>query len=73
MREYINKKEYLSGFNINKDLFNKRMNAFYETCAFLSIINVDDFVYRRALDKSLMIYGGFSKSNLVVFTDGIIN
>jgi len=72
VKDYIISKEYLSRFNINKDLFNKRMNAFYETCNLLNITNIDDFIYRRTFDKSLMIYGGFSQNNLVVFTDSII-
>ncbi|MBZ9688492.1 hypothetical protein G9F72_019365 [Clostridium estertheticum] len=30
------------------------------------------FIYWRAIDKSLMIYGMFVQSNLVVFTDDIL-
>lgn len=72
VRDYIINKRYLSSLNINIDLFNKSMSAFYENCKALNILDVDEFIYRRAFDKSLMLYGGFNKSNLVLFTDGFI-
>ena len=72
VKDFIISKEYLSKFNFNKDFLTKRLNNFYETCNMLNITDIDNFIYRRAFDKSLMIYGGFNASNLVVFTDGII-
>jgi len=72
VQDYIISKKYLSNFNINIDLFEKRMNALIQTCKLLNISSIDNFIYRRTFDKLLMIYGGFNKRNLVAFTDGII-
>lgn len=72
VKDLIISKQFFAKFKFNKDLLTKNLNNFQDTCNQLNITDIANFIYRRAFDKSLMIYGGFNKSNLVVFTDGII-
>lgn len=72
IKKYISTKQFLSKFTVNKNILDKRINSFYDNCKFLNISDIDDFIYRRAFDKALMLYGQFNKNKLVVFSDNIV-
>lgn len=77
IKDYIKDEKYLSKFKVNKNILDKRINAFIDNCKSLNIRDINDFICRRAFDKSLMIYGKmihekFDKNDWVVFSDNII-
>lgn len=72
IKDYIARKEFIYKINADKALINQKMDIFYEACSSLNINNIEDFIYRRAIDKSLVMYGGFNRKKLTVFNEGIV-
>ena len=68
----IKSKDYIKELRINRKKFDNRYNNFLENCDILAIDDIDRFILRRALDKSLMIIGGFNFNNLAAVKEGIL-
>lgn len=72
IKAYISGRRFLSKLDVNKYLINKNICEFYEACSLLNIKNIDDFIYRRTLDKLFIMYNGINKKKFVAFNEHIV-
>lgn len=68
----IKNKQYLKGFQLNQKRFEHKYEKFLNNCEILGIKDVEGFIAKRALDKSLMLCGGFNTRNLIVVKEEIL-
>lgn len=72
IKAYISSRGFLSKLDVNKYLINENICEFYEVCSLLNIKNIEDFIYRRTLDKLFIMYNGINKKKFVAFNEHIV-